>query len=98
MVKRLECIVRGDVQGVNFRDFVNDTAVDLNLTGTVKNLSDGTVEVIAEGEESALTQLLRALKQNHPRAKVEDITVRWKEPRKESPRFRILYRNFLDRF
>lgn len=97
MQKRLECIVHGSVQGVNYRDFVNDTAIDLDLTGSVQNLADGTVEVIAEGEETGLKELLLALKEDHPRAKVESVDVQWREARKEFTRFRILYRNFLDR-
>jgi acylphosphatase len=98
MQKRLECVIHGSVQGVNYRDFVNDTALDLNLTGFVRNLSDGTVEVIAEGEETTLLELLHSLKEGHPRAKVEAVEPHWKEGTKEFTRFRILYRNFLDRF
>jgi acylphosphatase len=62
-VKRLQAVVTGRVQGVGFRDFVRRQAVRRNLTGFVRNGAGGrTVEVIAEGEEAALRELVDRLR------------------------------------
>jgi acylphosphatase len=52
---------RGRVQGVGFRYFVERAAVDLGLTGYVRNLDDGRVEVYAVGPDEALSELERRL-------------------------------------
>jgi len=46
---QMEANISGLVQGVRFRVFVQDVATDMDLVGSVRNLSDGTVEVIAQG-------------------------------------------------
>ncbi|MEK7170658.1 MAG: acylphosphatase [Patescibacteria group bacterium] len=97
MMKRLTCIIHGRVQGVSFRDFVSDTAATLELTGTVQNLADGTVEVIAEGGEDTLQELLRVLYTGYPPADVQSIDAMWGEATNAFSRFRVLYRTFLDR-
>ena len=56
MNKRLHALISGRVQSVGYRNFVEDTADMLNLTGWVRNLYSGEVEVVAEGEESILRQ------------------------------------------
>lgn len=61
MAERLECIVRGTVQGVGFRWFVVRHARRLQLTGWVANQPDGSVCVVAEGPPDALDDLSRAL-------------------------------------
>src|SRR5262249_43564356 len=53
--------VRGRVQGVGFRYFVYRAALELDLTGYVKNLDDGRVEVYAVGPENKLSELVRRL-------------------------------------
>ena len=58
MKKRLECRITGRVQLVMFRDFTQRKASSLGLFGTVENKKDGSVVVVAEGEESKLEQLL----------------------------------------
>lgn len=58
---RLEARVKGRVQGVGFRWFVLTRAGQLGVTGGVRNLSDGSVEVIAEGAPAALDLLREAL-------------------------------------
>ena len=50
-------VVRGSVQGVGFREFVRRRAQELGVTGVVRNLDDGTVEVIAGGSKSQLDAL-----------------------------------------
>ncbi len=63
--------IRGRVQGVGFRYFVYKKAISLGLTGYVKNLFDGDVEVIAEGSQQLLSTLLDYLKQGPPMSRVE---------------------------
>ncbi len=91
MTKHLSCIICGDVQGVSFRDFTRSTARDLHLVGTVRNCADGTVEVVAEGEEEALREFLHALKEKHPFARVERIDVAWDTAAGAFSDFRILH-------
>lgn len=57
----VHAIIHGFVQGVGFRYFVLQRAQSLGLTGWVRNLGDGTVEVHAEGSENKLQQLLNVL-------------------------------------
>lgn len=97
MQKRLEGIIRGDVQGVSLRGFTREKAQEFGLVGSVRNLPDGTVELIAEGEEGELRELLAAIRSDHPFAKVERIEEAWGEATGEFKDFRILYRNFLGR-
>jgi acylphosphatase len=76
----LRAFVHGRVQGVGFRAFVVWRALDLDLTGFARNLSNGrTVEVIAEGPRSALETLLTHLRQGPPMAHVEKVDVSWLE-------------------
>ncbi len=66
-------LVHGHVQGVGFRWWVWRQATRLGLRGLARNLRDGSVEVIAEGAESALADLERALAQGPPAAQVERV-------------------------
>lgn len=61
-MRELRVIVAGRVQGVGFRATTCTTAIQLNLKGVVRNRSDGSVEIIAQGEELALKQLIQKLK------------------------------------
>ena len=74
---RLHAIVEGTVQGVGFRMFVVDIASRLGLTGWVRNRWDDTVEVIAEGESTALDTLVKALNRGPHMAGVSKVTTEW---------------------
>ena len=52
-------IASGRVQGVGFRDFVGKIGQSIGLTGYAKNLPDGTVEIVAEGENAKIDELAR---------------------------------------
>lgn len=74
----LHAIVRGRVQGVNFRQFVYTRARFLGLRGYVRNLPDGrSVEVVAEGPRPDLEQLLEYLREGPRMARVDQVEVRW---------------------
>jgi acylphosphatase len=60
-MERIRAIVSGRVQMVMYRDFVQRKASGFKLSGFVRNLSDGTVEVIAEGEREVLELLIEKL-------------------------------------
>jgi acylphosphatase len=74
--KRLVASVRGSVQGVGFRWFVEREAARLGLEGWVSNQADGSVEVVAEGDEDALRELLLQLWEGPPGAAVRDVGIR----------------------
>ena len=76
-VKRLRAIVRGRVQGVGFRASTQEVALGLGLGGWVRNLPDGAVEVVADGEESALRELERFLRQGPRMARVAGADFFW---------------------
>lgn len=64
-------IVHGKVQGVWFRESTRRLAAELGLAGHAINLPDGTVEVIAKGEETAMEKLAAWLLQGPPMARVD---------------------------
>lgn len=72
-------VVYGLVQGVNYRYFVQRNAESMGLTGYVRNLDDGSVEVVAEGEKERLAQLISKLKAGPRSACVERVEVEWGE-------------------
>jgi acylphosphatase len=65
--------VSGRVQGVGYRAFVADAARAEGLDGWCRNLPDGRVEVLAEGDAEALSRLEWRLWQGPPRARVDDV-------------------------
>ena len=58
MNKQIHIFVSGEVQGVSFRYYTKEMADKFNLVGEVSNLTDGRVEIIAQGVESDLNKLL----------------------------------------
>jgi acylphosphatase len=72
-MKRLHAIVEGRVQGVFFRDFVREQAERMQVTGWVRNLPDGTVEVLAEGEDDAIAYFLAMLSRGSSHSHVEEV-------------------------
>jgi acylphosphatase len=75
----LQATVSGRVHGVFFRAFVESRALELNLTGYVRNLPDGTVEVRVEGERQHLEKLIESLGKGPPAARVNKVTANWSE-------------------
>jgi acylphosphatase len=63
---RVYLIASGRVQGVGFREFVRRIASSMSLTGFVKNLDDGNVEIMAEGTEEELARLKRRISVKMP--------------------------------
>jgi len=88
-MKRIHLYISGKVQGIFFRDTTKDVAVKLGVFGVVRNLSDGRVEVIAEGEEGKLSELLRFCRQGPTMAKVSDVEVLYEEYENEFDNFEV---------
>ena len=76
-MERLHAVVRGDVQGVGFRYFVQRRAQQLGLTGWVRNNEDGSVELVAEGGRDQLEELKRALQEGPRMARVSRVETQW---------------------
>jgi acylphosphatase len=74
-VKRVKIILSGKVQGVFFRDFAKQNANKLGMVGYVKNNKDGTVEIVAQGEELKMEEFVRLCKRGPIFAKVESARV-----------------------
>ena len=90
MMKRISATVTGRVQGVGYRYYVTDCADDRGILGYVKNNPDGTVTVVAEGEESSLRDFTEALHATRDKyIKVNDISVIWEAARHEFSDFGI---------
>jgi acylphosphatase len=87
----LQAIVSGRVHGVFFRAFVESRAEELNLTGYVRNLPGGRVEVVAEGERARLEKLVHYLEVGSPAARVDKVVTEWGEYRGLFARFQIRY-------
>jgi acylphosphatase len=77
--QRLTALIAGDVQGVGFRAFIKRHALDLGLVGYAENLSDGRVEVVAEGDKDTLEMLLEKLHRGPAHAVVKQVDVNWGE-------------------
>jgi acylphosphatase len=86
---RLTAVVYGVVQGVSFRYYTLQKAQTLDLCGHVRNLYDGSVEVVAEGERSAVDKLLGWLHAGPPSAEVERVDARWGTPRGDYRTFEV---------
>ena len=73
MTEHINIWVSGRVQGVWFRKYVKQTALDFDLNGFVSNLEDGRVYIEAEGKPEKLTLLMDWLWTGSPMSRVEDI-------------------------
>ena len=85
--RQIIALARGRVQGVGYRGFCAYEATRLGVTGYAKNLPDGRVEVLAEGDESILRQFIERLREGPAFARVDEVTFRWEEPTRAYPGF-----------
>jgi acylphosphatase len=67
--------VSGRVQGVGFRFFAQEAAAHEGLSGWVRNLDDGRVEALVEGDREAVERFERKIRRGPPGARVEDVVV-----------------------
>ena len=88
-MKRLRARVYGRVQGVSFRYFVFENAQQLDVFGWVRNRRDGSVEILAEGKQVTLENLVKVVWQGPRSSDVKVVETEWETPTGEFRRFRI---------
>ena len=91
MKKRVIFKVHGDVQGINFRYYAMEEAQKLDIAGWVRNDSQGTVSILAEGEEENLKKLIDWAYKGPTLARVDKVDVSWKNYKGEFDRFEVRY-------
>jgi acylphosphatase len=72
-VESVHVIVTGKVQGVFYRKHTEAIGLNLGLSGWVRNLENGSVEIVAQGPKSALLQLVQWAHQGSPKSKVASV-------------------------
>lgn len=90
-MNELHAIVHGRVQLVMFRDFTQRKARKLGIKGFVRNLPDGTVEVVGQGEKEALQKLLERLHHGSLLSRVDAVESAWRVPDRSFTSFDIVY-------
>lgn len=90
MEKRVHLFVSGHVQRVGYRAHAVQKATKLGLSGWVRNCSDGRVELVVEGESSAVDTFVAWCRRGPPRAQVEAMEVEESSPIGEAHGFRVL--------
>ncbi len=90
-MKEVECIVTGRVQMVLFRDFTQRHAWKLKLSGFVKNLPDGSVRVVAQGEEETLRRFIKELAKGSLLSRVDNVSALFRDSTNQYEGFTILY-------
>ena len=88
-IQELHAYVNGWVQGVGYRYFVINNALALGLRGYVRNLSDGSVEVLAQGTRPKLERLLTLLQRGPSAAEVNEIRTDWGPPTEHLSGFHV---------
>lgn len=90
MVKTVNVLISGFVQGIGFRSFVKSNAEKLQITGWVINLPDGRVEALLQGDEDVLKKMLKLCKKGPFLAEVKDIILYWQETKEKFKTFEIV--------
>ena len=91
MKVRAHVLISGRVQGVFFRYETKCLAVKLGVAGWVRNLPDGRVEAVFEGEKEDVERMIEFCHRGPPGAIVREVEVSWEEPTGRLQGFRILY-------
>jgi len=90
MKKQVVLKIYGRVQGVLFRYSSQKKAKDLNLSGWARNETDGTVQIVAEGEEKDLNEFINWCRSGEVGpAKVDKVDIEWQEPTGEFNDFSV---------
>jgi acylphosphatase len=86
---RAVAIFRGRVQGVYFRAHCAEKAESLGLHGYVRNLPNGSVEAVFEGDRAGIEMCIEWNKTSQPYARVEAVEVTWHEPKGDMRGFHV---------
>ena len=87
----MQVFFNGMVQGVGFRFTAERLARRFPITGFVRNLEDGRVEVIAEGKEASLIEFLTAIRESGMKHYIRDVEARWTDSQDCFSRFSVAY-------
>jgi acylphosphatase len=90
-VYEMHVIVKGNVQGVGFRALTRYFATGLGITGTVRNLADGTVEIYAHGSKKRLEELMQKLKEETTPGQIEVAVIEYFPIESPHEDFRIIH-------
>ncbi len=91
-MRHIHLLVSGRVQGVGFRAFTQQAAIENEIVGWVRNLADGAVEVEAVGEDKKVDQFIKKVKKGPSFfAKVKNIQITECESEKNYQKFQIVY-------
>jgi acylphosphatase len=88
-MKRVHVFISGRVQGVFFREYTRRKAEELGVKGWVRNLSDGRVEAVFEGEDEAVDEIVRWCWEGSPYSNVSNVEAREEAYTGEFERFEI---------
>ncbi len=91
MKVRAHVVVSGRVQGVYFRGKTREKARKYGVTGWIRNLPDGSVEAVFEGEKDQVGKVIEFVKHGPSYAKVTDLKIQWQDYKDEFPDFSIIY-------
>ncbi|HLF17328.1 MAG TPA: acylphosphatase [Candidatus Omnitrophota bacterium] len=89
-MKQAHIFYSGMVQGIGFRFTTRSFAAEFNLTGWAKNLPDGRVELLAEGEEESINKFCRMLEE-HFEGYIRDKRIEWDKAKGQFKDFQIVY-------
>ena len=89
MKARAVVVFRGRVQGVYFRAHCADKAEELGLEGYVRNMHDGSVEAVFEGDKSLVEKCIEWNRMSQPYARVDSVEVHWSEPQGDVRGFQV---------
>jgi acylphosphatase len=91
MKSRAHVFISGRVQGVFFRASTREEAIGLGLTGWVRNMSDGRVEAVFEGDESVVDEMVSWCNRGPPHSRVRGVDVTKEDYRGEFEDFGVRY-------
>lgn len=90
-MKQLHLIIKGRVQGVGFRYFVQMIAMENQVTGWVRNKADGTVECMAVASSETLRVFIEKVKKGNRFSRVDHIEIKESEPEELFSSFKVIY-------
>lgn len=90
-IYEMHAIVKGYVQGVGFRALTRYHALNLGIKGTVRNLSDGSVEIYAQGTKQDLESLMQKLKKEIGPSQIEHVSIEYFPVKQPQEGFRIIH-------
>jgi len=88
-MRRCRIYVSGHVQGIGYRSFTKKRATEIGLSGFARNLPDGRVEIIVEGDETRIHTFVERLKEGPWGSRVSNTEIRWEKPSTEFTTFEV---------